>query len=254
MPNWCYNSMSVHGERSELERLTKAISCKVKNYNDDEVDGYDLSVLFPVPDELRIEDVWFSSDDATPEQLALVEKYEANMAKYGYKTWYDWSIANWGTKWRPDIEDWELNDFPLNGGNEGESIIDAFYKTAWSPCGGLIREISKQFPTLLFSVTSDEEGGSFACCEAYKDGVLVAGYGYDLPDGENLPDELRQRRIKIDEAIEGAEYGSDEWDSAWEDHNDWNTDVRESCGDVVWNTLRDKGLVGQSFQFPLPGV
>lgn len=232
MPNWCYNSMSVHGERSELERLTKAISCKVKNYNDDDVDGYDLSVLFPVPDELRIDDVWFSSDNATPEHLALLEKYETNMAKYGYKTWYDWSIANWGTKWRPDIQDWELSDL------HGESVINAYYETAWSPCDGLIREISKQFPTLLFSVTSDEEGGSFVCCEAYKDGVLVAGHGYDLPDSENLPEELRQRYRKIEEARES---GND--DDYWQDHSDWNNDVKESCEDEVWNTLRDKGLI-----------
>lgn len=233
MPNWCYNSMSVHGEHAELERLTKAITRKVKDYNDDEVDGYDLSILFPVPDELRIDDVWCSSDN-DPEYLALVEKYEANIAKYGYKTWYDWSIANWGTKWSPNIQEWEINEW------QDESTINAYYETAWSPCDGLIREISKQFPSLLFSVTSDEEGGSFACCVAIKNGEIVAEYGYELPNDENLPEELRQRRIKIDEAME---LGDDSDDDYWQDHSDWNNDVRQSCEDIVWNALQDKGLI-----------
>ena len=103
--------------------------------------------------------------------------------------------------------------------------------------------MSKQFPTLLFSVTSDEEGGSFVCCEAYQNGVLVAGFGYDLPDSENIPEDLRERRKKIDEVLEAAEHGSDDWFSAWDDMNDWNNDVKQHCEDEVWNTLRDKGLV-----------
>lgn len=235
MPNWCYNSMSVHGDHAELERLTKAITRKVKNWNDEEVDGYDMSVLFPVPEELQIESVFFRTDSDDPEHQELLKKYEANEAKYGCQTWYEWSIENWGTKWSPDIQAWELSTY------NGESVINADYNTAWSPADRLIREISKQFPTLLFSVTSDEEGGSFACCEAYQNGVLVAGHGYDLPDSENLPEELRQRRKAIDEAMESDD--EDKRDEAWQDLMDWNCDVKQACEDEVWNTLRDKGLI-----------
>lgn len=238
MPNWCYNSMSVHGDHKELVRLTEAITCKVKNYNDDEVDGYDLSVLFPTPDELQIPSVWFHSDSDDPEHQELLVKYEANRTKYGYKDWYDWNIGNWGTKWSPRVDYWEICDL----GSQG-SVINACYETAWSPCDGLIREISKQFPTLLFSVTSDEEGGSFACCVAYQNGVLVGEYGFELPDDEAMPEELRQRRKRIDEALETVEHGSDEWDSAWEENNDWNNDVKQACEDEVWNSLRDKGII-----------
>jgi hypothetical protein len=237
MPNWCYNDMSVHGDRAELVRLTEAIARKVKNWNDEEVDGHDLTVLFPVPEELQIQDVFFRSDSDDPEYQELLRKYEANEAKYGHRTWYGWSIENWGTKWSPDTQYWEIND------HNGESSINANYNTAWSPASGLIREVSRQFPTLLFSVTSDEEGGSFVCCEAYKNGELISEFGFTLPDDEAMPDELRQRWVKIDEAMESCEFGTDEFDEAWEDKNDWDNEVKEYCENMVWNQLRDKGLI-----------
>jgi hypothetical protein len=232
MPNWCYNNMSVHGDRESLEKLTTAITRK----DDDGNEFHDLTVLFPVPEELQIKSVWFSTESTDPEYLELSKKYEANKEKYGFQTWYDWSIANWGTKWSPRIEEWEISHY------NDESTINANYDTAWSPADGLIREVSRQFPTLLFSVTSDEEGGSFACCEAYKNGELVAGFGLSLPDDEAMPEDLRVRRQEIDKAMEG-DYDSDEYIRAWDDHHDWNNDVKQYCEDMAWNELRDKGLI-----------
>ncbi len=54
MPNWCYNSMTVHGDRESLERLTTAIARK----DDDGNDFHVLSVLFPVPEELQIKSMF----------------------------------------------------------------------------------------------------------------------------------------------------------------------------------------------------
>ena len=97
--------------------------------------------------------------------------------------------------------------------------------------------MSRQFPTLLFSITSDEEGGSFACCEAYKNGELVAGFGFDLPDSEALPEELRVRWESIEERM------NDDDDDVWQDKSDWDCDVKQHCEDIVWNELRDRGLI-----------
>ncbi len=232
MPNWCYNNMSVHGDRESLEKLTTAITRK----DDDGNEFHDLTVLFPVPEELQIKSVWFSTESTDPEYLELSKKYEANKEKYGFQTWYDWSIANWGTKWSPRIEEWEISHY------NDESTINANYDTAWSPADGLIREVSRQFPTLLFSVTSDEEGCSFACCEAYKNGELVAGFGLSLPDDEAMPEDFRVRRQEIDKAME-SDCDSDEYHEAWDNHHEWNNDVKEYCEDKVWNELRDKGLI-----------
>jgi hypothetical protein len=168
MPNWCYNNMTVHGDRESLEKLTTAITRKDEDGNE----FHDLTVLFPIPEELQIKRVFLSADSTNPEHLELAKKYEANKEKYGYQTWYEWCNANWGTKWSPSIQEWEIHDY--NGG----STISAYYETAWSPADGLVREVSRQFPTLLFNVTSDEENRLFACCREYKNGEIVSSSEY----------------------------------------------------------------------------
>ena len=212
MPNWCYNRMNVTGDRDSLVKLTEAIARKHDSSLAETTMGveqvdYDLSVLFPIPDELRITAMFFSTKTDDPEYQELLKKYEANKEKYGYTTWYDWAIENWGTKWSPRIEEWTINDFP-NG-----SEIYAYYETAWSPADGLIREVSKQFPTLLFTVSSDEEGRSFSCVSAFSKGEMVAEAGCEL-DADKVPEQFREAYVRIDKDIETgvSAVGYDAWD------------------------------------------
>ena len=77
-------------------------------------------------------------------------KYIANAVRYGATSWYDWRIANWGTKW-----------------NAGETkIIDddtVRFRTAWKPPKPIFRELSRMHPELdLEIVWADEDCGSNA--------------------------------------------------------------------------------------------
>lgn len=239
MPNWCYNRMNVTGDRDSLVKLTEAITYKHDSSLAETTMGveqvdYDLSVLFPIPDELRITAMFFSTETDDPEYQELLKKYEANKAKYGYTTWYDWCIENWSTKWSPRIEEWTINDFP-NG-----SEIYAYYETAWSPADGLIREVSRQFPTLLFTVSSDEEGRSFSCVSAFSKGEMVAEAGCELyPD--KVPEEFREAYARIDKEIESgvSAVGYD----AWDEMSELDSDVLGWLETEVNNQLRDKGLL-----------
>jgi len=212
MPNWCYNRMSVTGDRDSLIKLTEAITRKHDSSLAETTMGveqvdYDLTVLFPVPEELRISAMFFNTETDDPEYQELLKKYEANKAKYGHTTWYDWCIENWSTKWSPRIEEWTINDYP-NG-----SEIYAYYETAWSPADGLIREVSRQFPTLLFTVSSDEEGRSFSCVMAFSKGEMVAEAGCEL-DANKVPEQFREAYERIDKDIESgvSAVGYDAWD------------------------------------------
>jgi len=204
--------MSVTGDRDSLIKLTEAITRKHDSSLAETTMGveqvdYDLSVLFPIPDELRITAMFFSTETDDPEYQELLKKYEANKAKYNHTTWYDWCIENWSTKWSPRIEEWTINDYP-NG-----SEIYAYYETAWSPADGLIREVSKQFPTLLFTVSSDEEGRSFSCVMAFSKGEIVAEAGCEL-DANKVPEQFREAYARIDKEIKSgvSAVGYDAWD------------------------------------------
>ena len=239
MPNWCYNRMSVTGDRESLVKLTEAITRKhdpslaETTMGVEQVD-YDLSVLFPVPEELRISAMFFNTETDDPEYQELLKKYEANKAKYGHTTWYDWCLENWSTKWSPRIEEWTINDYP-NG-----SEISAYYETAWSPADGLIREVSRQFPTLLFTVSSDEEGRSFSCVSAFSNGEMVAEAGCEL-SANKVPEQFREAYARIDNEIENGT--SDEGYDAWDEMSELDSDVLGWLETEVNNQLRDKGLL-----------
>ena len=60
-----------------------------------------------------------------PKQIALEEAEQRNIAKYGYKTWYDFCVAEWGTKWDVGADGYNADDIP--GG------LMLTFDSAWSP-------------------------------------------------------------------------------------------------------------------------
>jgi hypothetical protein len=71
----------------------------------------------------------------------------------GYlKDWYDWSVKHWGTKW--DAYDVSLPEY-----DEADSSVSYNFLTAWAAPIPAITAMSKQFPNLTFTLTSEQEWG-----------------------------------------------------------------------------------------------
>jgi len=101
--------------------------------------------------------------DATKraEVLEIGLKYFKNMEEYGAKTWYDWNIKNWGTKW---------NSYACE--KESDSIFT--FETAWGGVPDLIELISKEFPAVkIIYEYSDEDTGSNCGSITFENGVGV---------------------------------------------------------------------------------
>lgn len=77
----------------------------------------------------------YANDESFKESISLAEKYLSNYKKYGYCHWYNWCVANWGTKWNVGDE----VDVSYNA-KTGEYEID-FY-TAWSVPVGIVEKYS----------------------------------------------------------------------------------------------------------------
>jgi hypothetical protein len=58
------------------------------------------------------------------EAVANFETNEAMVAKHGYSSWYDFNIANWGTKWDVESDNIEIAD---------ANTLTASFDSAWSP-------------------------------------------------------------------------------------------------------------------------
>jgi hypothetical protein len=98
MPNWCNNVVSLkHSDVKMLERAQTA-------FNRGEL----CNEFVPVPPELMNTEA--RGDTSEAENM--------NFAKFGYHSWYDFCVSEWGTKWDvgadsygvpADIENGELN-------------------------------------------------------------------------------------------------------------------------------------------------
>jgi hypothetical protein len=80
----------------------------------------------------------------------------------GFRSWYDWSISNWGTKW---------GAYGFKVISEEPCIFK--FDTAWSAPVPVLAALGERFPDLGIHCSSFDEGGGFAC-----DGWI------NPPDGE----------------------------------------------------------------------
>jgi len=114
MPNWASNQLTLsHTDPKMIKRAIKGF-----------LDNKLLNEFIPVPEDLHI--MSGSHGAGTPEQKELEAQQAANLAKYGYKDWYDYSVAEWGTKWDVGGEDDQITEL------SDEQVIFSF-ESAWSP-------------------------------------------------------------------------------------------------------------------------
>jgi hypothetical protein len=146
MPNWCNNVVELSHENPEM--MARA----VKSFND----GSFLNEFVPVPKELNIVSGCLGD---IAEQEALEKQQEENLKKFGYSTWYDFCVNEWGTKW--DIEPYE----PVTLQEDGE--ITMTFDSAWSPPGHAYEKLVD----LGFSVRAYYYESGMGFCGYWEDGI-----------------------------------------------------------------------------------
>ena len=101
MPNWCNNGITLrHGDPAMIQRAAKALQ-----------EGTFLQEFIPCPKELTEAVANFTTNDDL-------------VAKHGYSSWYDFNIANWGTKWDVSADNVEIQD---------PNTLTAGFDSAWAP-------------------------------------------------------------------------------------------------------------------------
>lgn len=136
MPNWCENELTITSDNKEQLR---EFSEKIKDPENDR--ELSLTKLFPCPEEL-LSGISTNNDSLNDESAELI-------TKYGHKDWYDWRVANWGTKW--DVEDVELK-------NCSDDYVYYCFNSAWSPPTEWIAHVALMFPDIHFFLKYDETG------------------------------------------------------------------------------------------------
>ena len=170
MPNWCDNSLTMtHDDSAMIKRAVRAFE-----------NSTFLNEFIPCPKELS-ETVSGSYGDKE-EQALLMAQQESNVKNYGYATWYDFAIGEWGTKW--DVGGGDVNKIDKNN-------VKFYFQSAWSPPV----EAYRKFEELGFVINAFY----------YEPGVVFAGQYYDGEDDcydlsgmdseqveEELPEEINE--------------------------------------------------------------
>jgi len=107
MPNWCNNTL----------RLTHEDPKMIARANDALARGEFFNEFVPVPKEL----FETAASSATDEKLT-----NANIKKFGYASWYDFCINEWGTKWDTDCHSVDTYE-------EHPNTLETVFDTAWAP-------------------------------------------------------------------------------------------------------------------------
>lgn len=169
MPNWAQNVVTFkHGDPAMIQRVVQA-------YENERL----MQEFHPCPVELMDERSTTYGGPDKEQQDAL---RASNLERFGHANWYDWRVANWGTKW--DIGD---------GGSEvaadGLSVRFSF-DSAWSPP----IQFYEKMEELGFTIDAFyyEPGMSF--CGRYTDGsdgyIEIKGNS-DWVDA-NVPSEINE--------------------------------------------------------------
>jgi hypothetical protein len=165
MPNWTNNIVEVRGPRKIVKELVDH--------------KFDFMKIYPYPKELDITAGREGPDDS-PEQMALVAKEESNLEKHGYRNWYDWCVAEWGTKWNAGGEDNGdmIVDYDEDVDDTGIALFT--FDTAWAPPVGIFQKLKELHPDLEVSGRYYEPGmGYFGIWDDGDD------RGYDFEHLEN---------------------------------------------------------------------
>ena len=93
MPNWCENKLRItHSDPAALFKFKEG-------WNSGKV----FEALIPCPKELMdtMSGSYGISDDKSQQYKKELHSYQEilNLKYFGYKNWYDYCIAEWGTKW-----------------------------------------------------------------------------------------------------------------------------------------------------------
>ena len=180
MPNYVKHVVSITSENDATIK-------KVKNILTDPEGNFTFQGIIPRPKSLEIEASTYTEEGVAyhradkEKQAEMLEKWKKhwnddvveriirlgeigieNIEKYGYATWYDWSIDNWGTKW----DACDTNVFTY------DNYIGIEFQTAWSTPYPVFEKLAKEFPDIEIEVKyADEDLGTNCGIYAFKNGV-----------------------------------------------------------------------------------
>ncbi len=196
MPNWCSNTLEIsHEDKKMMKRV-------VKGYNKNGL----LREFIPVPKELIDTVAGCLGSPDSYEQKLLSYREKLNIEHFGYKNWYDFCVAEWGTKWDIGCGDGydklTLKDIKNN-------TIKIGFDSAWSPPTDAYEKLYE----MGFQIRAMYYEGGCCFCGIWDNGIDES---YDIQGNSNWVKRNIPREIDEEFAIS---MNMAEWESEREAEN-----------------------------------
>jgi len=187
MPNWVYNGLTIEGKPESV----KALIAQMNKPFDQKHDNWNV-----VTQEMEIKVTTYSkpifafhniynhieagiSDEVYLGQPPRGIPFEEQM-QFKTNDWYSFNVREWGSKWDVAVSD--DNKYPTINMEEAENgenyVVHYNFETAWSRPVPAIQKLSAQYPTLLFTLSYEEETGWGGECEILR-GEVISESEYD---------------------------------------------------------------------------
>ncbi len=173
MPNWCSNVLNMCGPITSIDKFMEDITKVPKEPEDGITSGmgndYEiLESLVPIPSGLKDVTSRFGTiTDDDPDK----EKKQENLQEHGAVDWYEWCIANWGTKWGDCSTHFVQECLVQEDSNEDNlKKVMLRFDTAWSPPIEGMDVIASKYPDIMFDLRYWEPGMGFQGFKIYGNG------------------------------------------------------------------------------------
>jgi hypothetical protein len=199
MPNWCFQTLVISGEKEDLAPFVDKLISSWHICEHCPTNGqYELlNTFYPNPDDIYTGPFCFDDlekfvfydhkEDECGEYVAAWtnEKLERAKEKYGEKgwLWYYWNSRHWGST---------KADFYTTVEEQDDTHIKITFVTAWNLIDVGIIHISNNYPLLTFSVEYHEELYNF------PDGGFVIKGGEFLSQWEESKEVFERNQKSFD--------------------------------------------------------
>ena len=209
MPNWCQNRLKITAPSEEA--LDKALSVLTND------EGHlDYNTLTPMPPEIDPEQVGCNltnslakkayhdiynegvaaDSDHGHDEESVKQAHLIHQAKEatGYANWYDWCLANWGTKWNASGA--ELKPTLL-----GDDVLEVEWSSPWGMPVYWLEALIEAIPESEIEVFAEEHAMGW-WAEVFSDAGVAT---YDYFEGEiSYPEGRRKRMWRTRSDLRGA--------------------------------------------------
>jgi hypothetical protein len=201
MPNWCFNELTVTGDKRTVKKLVAHVARPYEALRDPNGFGTVESPKPFVKETITPEGGFSFMNCISPSDVVSyycvyrnldgTEKDNKKVNEGGLnfmsellfggmhkstngdevavgQGWYEWNNANWGTKW-------DCSNAVFDGNNSWE------FDTPWGPPIEAINHLARQFPTLTFTLRYMEEQG-WGGVHEWSDGEGCETESWDIPE------------------------------------------------------------------------